>query len=545
MNRTTIALSTALALALGTWTSTYTRSAHAQDRAARGDSDPAARDQNGGDEGGKGNPSAVKAIAESSAKSEESSNSETSSSNRPRRPAAPPETFQEALANYYADDFVGASAKMYDYLTTNEQTVENYEWAEYFLGMSLLRLDFKQAASEYLFNVAKDRTKPEILPEALQALEEIMQGPYDESLLDEQLLTDSEFGYLPPYVADFVAYHQGLADLRDGRVAWAERIFRRISDDSPYHPQALYAIGVQRLRRNSMTDAVKHFRQVLDDPQAKRELRNLARLALARVLYENERYKSALKIYDTVEVPELSTAEASLFLEKAWTSYWLRDYRKTMGILYALEAPSYREYFAPEKYMLRALVYKNLCHYIPAKREIRRFRFRFGETLNNIRDRIDLRQDDRLRIAALSRGKLERLRDFGRKIADEADRIATVGGEWTEVGLDDKLREIYRLKTERADLTLSAELRKETRRIAEELVEFEEQMYLLDYEIGLEIYRRLKKEDARRPTKEDNLEIPATGDTSYYEFADEFWNDELPDYDFFVENRCFDEGAMD
>ncbi|MBK8009893.1 MAG: hypothetical protein IPK13_00965 [Deltaproteobacteria bacterium] len=543
MNRTTIALSTALALTM--WTSTSTRLAHAQDRTARQDAAPPAEDKSGKDGAGE-SPSALKAITEGSAKTEAAAETDASSaSGHPRRRAAPPETFQEALENYYADDFVGASAKMYDYLTTNEQTVENYEWAEYFLGMSLLRLDFRQAASEYLFNVAKDRTKPEILPEALQALEEIMQGPYDESLLDGQLLTDSEFGYLPPYVADFVAYHQGLADLRDGHVAWAERIFRRISDESPYHPQALYAIGVQRLRRNSMTDAVKHFRQVLEDPQAKRDLRNLARLALARVLYENERYRSALKIYDTVEVPELSTAEASLFLEKAWTSYWLRDYRKTMGILYALEAPSYREYFAPEKYMLRALVYKNLCHYIPAKREIRRFRFRFGETLDNIRDRIDLRQDDRLRIAALSRGKLERIRDFGRKLADEADRIATIGGEWTEVGLDDKLREIYRLKTERTDLTLSAELRKETRRIAEELVEFEEQMYLLDYEIGLEIYRRLKKEDARRPTKEDDLDIPATGDTSYYEFADEFWNDELPDYDFFVENRCFDEGAMD
>ena len=37
-------------------------------------------------------------------------------------------------------------------------------------------------------------------------------------------------------------------------------------------------------------------------------------------------------------------------------------------------------------------------------------------------------------------------------------------------------------------------------------------MYLLDYEIGLEIYRRLRKEDARRPTEEDVIDIPIAGD---------------------------------
>jgi hypothetical protein len=216
-----------------------------------------------------------------------------------------------------------------------------------------------------------------------------------------------------------------------------------------------------------------------------------------------------------------------------------------MGILYALEAPSYRDYFAPEVFLLRALVYTNLCHYIPAKREIRRFRLRFGRTIDNVHARIDLREDEILRAAALQRGRLKRLADFRRMLADERDRIDTIGGGWVEYALDEQLREIYSLKTQQTDLRIDALLSSETRKIAEDLIEFEEQMYLLDYEIGLAIYRRLRKEEARRPTEADNLTIPIGGDKAYYAFVDEFWNDELPKYDFFVENRCFDEGQKD
>ena len=465
--------------------------------------------------------------------------------NAPRRPAAPPETFEEGLGDYYADDFVDAAAAMYDYVATNEATVENYEWAEYFLGRSLAALGFEHAAAEYLYNVAKNRSRPEILPDALSAIESLLTRPHDEDLLEGRLLTDSDFGYLPGSIDDFVAYHQGLADLRAERVAWAERLFDRIDPEGPYAPKSLYALAVQRLKGNRMTDAVKLFRKALAHPESDRDIRNQARLALARVLYEAERYKDALRIYGQVEVPELTLAEASLFLEKAWTHYWMRDYRKTMGILYALEAPSYRGYHAPEKFLLRALVYKNMCHYIPAKREIRRFRFRFGRTLQNIADRIDLRDDDVLRGAALQRGKLGRVAAFRRGVADEAGRIDTIGGRWIVVGLDEQLRKMYELKAQQVDLRLAAELRRATREIAEELVDFEEQMYLLDYEVGLAIYRRLRKEDARRPTEADDLTIPIAGDDVFYNFDDEFWNDELPTYDFLVENRCFDEGGQE
>ena len=460
-----------------------------------------------------------------------------------RRRSAPPKTFRDGLSAFYGGRFEAAAAQMYDFIATNEDTVENWAWAQYFLGISLARIGLQQAASEYLFNVANDRTRPEILPDALAEIEKLMSGPHDETLLDDRLIIDSDFGYLPPTAAGFVRYHQGLADLRSNKTEWAQRLFSAIPKRTAYAARATYALGVENLRRGRDGEAIKGFRKALNHAYATREVRNLARLALARALYDRERYDAADAMYQKVEVPEFTTSEGQVILERAWTAYWRDAHRESMGLLYALEAPSYEELYAPEKYLLRALIFKKLCHYIPAKRAIRRFRLTYGPTLDNIKRRIDLREDESLRRAALNEDPtLKRLFDHRRALAKELRALDNIGADWRKVGLNQSLRKIYELAAQKADLKIDNRLAVVTRIAAEKLVEFEEQMYLLDYEIGLAIYRRLKEERARRGT-ETSIEIPIAGPEAIYPFVGEFWNDEIANFDFLIQNRCFDVGG--
>lgn len=461
----------------------------------------------------------------------------------PSRRAAPPEVFRSGLEAFYDEDYADAAARMFDYVSTNEDTVENRAWAKYFLAVSLEKLGFTHGAAEHLFDVAQDRTRPELIPDALEAVERVMQGPHDEALLDRRLLTDNDFGYLPPDLAGFVRYHQGLSDLRAGRRRWALRLFEAIPQRSAYAAKARYARGVAQLKREQESEAVGHFRAALAHPAAQREVRNLARLALARVLYEREAFEAAHQLYAAVEVPALTAAEGEVLLERAWTAYRRRRYRESMGLLHALDAPSYRTLHAPEKFLLRALIFKRLCHYIPAKREVRRFRFAFEPTLEHIRRRADLRESAALRRAALQLDPaLGRLLAFREVVADELDRVDEVSGSWRETGLDDDLRDLYDLAAARSDLQLDAGFSAATRAAAEELIAFEEQMSLLDYEIGLAIYERLRGERARR--EEDRpVDVPLVSSEAIYPFVDEYWNDELDRYDFLIENRCF--GAED
>ena len=60
----------------------------------------------------------------------------------------------------------------------------------------------------------------------------------------------------------------------------------------------------------------------------------------------------------------------------------------------------FRDEFLPDKYLLRALIYRDLCHYLPAKRAAKELTRRFADSLEAIRERDDLTQDLRLRRAA-------------------------------------------------------------------------------------------------------------------------------------------------
>jgi hypothetical protein len=119
---------------------------------------------------------------------------------------------------------------------------------------------------------------------------------------------------------------------------------------------------------------------------------------------------------------------------------------------------------------------------------------------------------------------------FHRAIEEEGARIGEVG----DGALEEHLRELYTLKGKQIDLRIDHLLEDQAREIAEELIDFEEQMQLLDYELGLAIYQR-----ARTPV-EAAIEGPPAEDAraARFRFDGEFWSDELDDYRFVLEDRC-------
>ncbi len=102
-----------------------------------------------------------------------------------------PEVFDDGVKLYYENNHVAAAKRLWDYMAGNAPGAKNYGYAEYFLAMSFDKLGMTHAAMEYYFNVAKNRTKPELLPDALQAIERISrENPIDEELILKDLLYD-------------------------------------------------------------------------------------------------------------------------------------------------------------------------------------------------------------------------------------------------------------------------------------------------------------------------------------------------------------------
>ena len=458
-------------------------------------------------------------------------------------PKATDELFDGALTEHFKGNHVKAAAEFFTYLRGSAKTAERYEWAEHFLSMDLDALGFDQAAIEYEVFVAEERARPEILPQALNHLEDLMkEGPYPHELVENELLHGTDFGPQPSRPRSFVAYYQGLVDYRIGETKWGERHFAQVDPESPYMVRVRYLRAVYKLvHERDDAGAKADFETIASDETAPVKLRNEAYSALARLAYETKHYQESYDLWGKVKLPELDPGRASIYLERAWNMYRLKRYGDAMGYLYAVEAPSFKDVFLPDKYLLRSLIYKDLCHYLPAKRSAREFGRRFATSLHTIKSRDALGTDPKLAAAALevddTYGEAHRLHQA---VSAEKERIDRYASPWSDSGLAKELERLYGLmesESARHEEVARDDALKQT---ADRLLTDEEQLRLEDYEVSLAMYKRLKRGKAVTDPPKPDVVSP---DEVVYPFDGEYWNDELHDFHLFITSRCLEQEA--
>lgn len=465
----------------------------------------------------------------------------------PAQPPPPkkidPRLFDTALNDYFTGHPLDSAAKLFEYTENVPSTDENYAWAQFFLARSLIELKLRHAGAVYLARIARERSNPAVLPKALAELKQLTDLPHDEVMIDEQVFGALDLGFLPEEVAGYAHYQQGLVDLRVGNERWANTHFSKLPEGSTEASRARYALLVTRLRstkRDVPKEMVDEFLQLADDAKLTQEARNDARLAVARLRYEQEDFKGALEAYGKVELPELDPGRATLYLEEAWTRYQLGQIHAAMGLLTTLDAPSFRDEFLPDKYLLKALIYRDLCHYLPAKRAAKELTRKYAESLDAIREREDLTRDARLLRAASAHGGTRRARKFYQSLELEGEQLGRYAGTFGEVMFSYMTR-LYDLARAEALRVYDQRLNESVREEADELLKAAEQVRLMEYEVGLKLYERVKKGSKLVP----RIEAPPLGEHEVaFKFVDEYWNDELRDYRFSLKSRCIEETAQ-
>jgi len=461
---------------------------------------------------------------------------------QPPPPKVDPKIFDEALKDYFDNKQEQAARKLYAFIESTPPTDENFAWAQYFLARCLIDLNLRHGGAVYLAKVAHERSNPQVLPKTLEALKVLTQVPHDEVLIDEQIFGSLDLGFLPDSVSDYANYQQGLVDLRVGNERWARTHFVKLDDEGVEASRAKFALLVTRLRNAKQVDdqMIDDFLELSKDQKLTQEARNEARLAVARLRYEKKDYEGALKAYDMVQLPSLDPGRATLYLEEAWTRYNLGQLRATIGLLTTLDAPSFRDEFLPDKYILRALVYRDLCQYLPAKRAAKELTRRFSDSLEAIRERDDLTQDFRLRRAANSHGSTRRTAKFLESLNLEGEQLGRHAGGFGE-RLYKHLQKVYDLAHAEAERLYQQRLQEAVREEADRLLRADEQVRLMEYEVGLKLYERVKRgAKLVQPEKQPAL----TSAQIAFKFTGEYWNDELRSYRVTIPSRCIEEGAQ-
>ena len=440
--------------------------------------------------------------------------------------------FQQGYQYFSRKKYQESAECMLQFLNALTPDAQDYEWAEFFYGISLQKLGFTHAAVDTLTNLVTRKPNPQIVSYVLGLLERISRsGPFDKEMLIHRALCDQSYDFVDGPVAEFVHYYQGEYDWSHGLYAWGDQHFAKLPEESFYHNKYLFTSALRKIYDNRIDEAVALLKAVLLKLKDGDPLKDDARKTLARLYYEKGNFADADFLYQQIEMNIVEQAQN--LLERAWVHYRLGNPERAMGLLYSFEAPSYTNSFTPEFYILKSFIYKDVCHYKTAMAVLEQFNVRYGQSLEDIYRRHPLHGNKAMLLFLLNKPRIKELWQFLTLLEDEHALVQNN----PDGNLASFLDQVYTLKRQKIERQFKTTLNEAYEKLANSMLQFEEEAHLMEYEIGIDMYQRVRSYHYTEEKAASEQESGSNG-TAVYAFQGEFWNDELDHYEVVLPNKC-------
>jgi len=446
-------------------------------------------------------------------------------------PAEDEEAFKSGYNAYEYRNYTTAAVHFYHYLSTHTTDDPDYEWARFFLGISLKRIGYSHAAVDILSDLVRNKPNPKIVSYSLELLEEVSRTlPFDREKLLFQVLSDQSYGFVDQHLDDFVNYHQGVFDWQHGFIEWGNLHFESIVPGTYYYYLYHYQMALYQVYKNDPEGAIALLTDILDHPIEDTDFKDEVRQTLARLYYEVGQFAAADQIYREIETPVLK--QAHHLLERAWIQYRMGNPETAMGYLYAFRAPSFQNYFTPEYYILKSFIYKSVCHYEKALAVVGEFDDYYADALAAIHNRSEIKDNPVLLRVIIHQKQIKNSWDFLMLLEDEHQQVASI----SDSALKGFLDQIYTLQLAKTRAEFRKRMQTAYEIMADGLLEYEEESHLISYEIGLDMVQRVqqyhyRENDGVGDTRDPHRQVA-------YPFQGEFWSNELDDYHVTLVDKC-------
>jgi tetratricopeptide (TPR) repeat protein len=328
--------------------------------------------------------------------------------------------------------------------------------------------------------------------------------------------------------------YKAIVNEDSGFQQWADYYFERIDKVNfpkyRFHKAIAAYVGRDYLKAEQMLAAIlnSNFSQK-DMPFVKKVARTLA-----RIHYEKEQYEQAYDIYSNflLRVQPMSPSD---WLEGAWSLYFLKRYPEALGYLYNLESKTNRASVNVEKYIIRALIYKDLCDSRSLGNLLVSFQNQYQKIINGILTGENLDNFPVLDLLQVSENtKHQEIRETLEELKNERSFLSGLSGSVRPLAK-------YIYDSELAMLTRKTNFHKDTarRRSAENLINFHESLRFLTFDIEREKYN---PETVFADEKEEKVAyVTNLGSRKFrleWEQRNDFWRDERLKYIRKVKNYC-------
>ena len=440
--------------------------------------------------------------------------------------------FHQGYEDYSKGKYQAAAQLLLRLLNERSPDDADYEWSEFFFGICLYKLGYSHAAVDTLTNLVTRKPNPQIVGYILELLEKISRSqPYDADMLIHRAICDQSYGFVEKQVADFINYYQGEYDWERGFFSWGDEHFAKITPDTFYYYKYLFKRALRAIYADRVDQAMSLLKQILAKLADGEPLKDDARKTLARLYYEAGKFSEADFLYQQIEMNIVEQAQN--LLERAWAHYRMGNAERAMGLLYSFEAPSYAHSFTPEFYILKSFIYKDVCHYKAAMQVLDQFKSRYGASLEKIYKRKPLQDNQAMLLVILNKPVVKRQWEF-LNLLEREQKLSAIN---PDSALQSYLKELYALELEQAEHKFRIRVKSEYEKMANDMLQFEEEAHLMEYEIGIDMYQRVQdfhydEEKPEQPARQDRE------GKAVYAFQGEFWNDELSAYEVELPNKC-------
>jgi hypothetical protein len=438
--------------------------------------------------------------------------------------------FKRGYALFTEESYLDAAIELYRFMSMSNHDEEDYEWAQFFFGICLNKLELSHATNDVLGDLVSRKPNPRIVTYSLGLIESnVSTFPYDEDFIVSQVVGDQDYGFVEGDTADFINYLQGVYDWEHRFKEWGNDHFKKINPSSKYYYNYIYKKALFSVYENDIDGAIGYLKEILISTQPSKELKDESRKTLARLLYEKGDYENADMIY--MEIEKNIIEQADNLLERAWVHYRLGNSEKAMGLLYSFQAPSFENAFRPEYFILKSFIYKDVCNYKNALYVVNEFKERYGDAITKLYERSLPQDNTQLMMVLLNKPGIAKTFKFLELLEKEKEHVQSIPDEL----LKNYLTRIYELQIEESSENLRKQVSENYEKIADDLLRYEEDAYLMEYEIGLDMYQRVYES---RFTEDKSIKEKVTKGLALFEFQGEFWNDELETYEVTLQNKC-------
>jgi len=447
------------------------------------------------------------------------------------------DVFNKGYALFKENQWQEASDQFLRFIELTDEDEKNFEWAEFFMGISLDKLGFTHAAMDRLSNLAARKPNTRIVSYILEMFEQVSRRqPFDFDQIILQVVNDKDYGFINEEISGFVHFYQGMQDWKTQHIEWAKDHFSKIPKESYYHRRVLHYLALNKLHNGQEGRAVKELNALLLLDNLDEKLADDTRWTLARIYYQLKEWSLASLMYKQIKTPVIE--QASFLLEQSWIAYQKKDYERAMGYLYAFEAPSFKQFFTPEYFILKSFIYKDVCHFESALSISDEFVQRYEGSLQAIYDRkhaADIESEELLYVI-LAQQDVKFQWDFIQALELERQQLDDI--DFKDLKLH--LEELYSLKIAKTSFVLADLIDKEYEVRANALLEFEEASNLMRYEIGVDMYQSQAKLTYQNHKDTTGGITGKQPEVVKYNFQKEYWNDELGHYKVTLPNKCLE-----